>query len=108
MDVRKAMTAGMYMQVAFRQKTGEYLTAKDNQVVSIHPSSGINSRPEWVLYEEFALTTKNFIRTCTVTNVDWLVELAPHSFDLENVPECEAKSELEQAYRRLAHSQIKK
>jgi pre-mRNA-splicing factor ATP-dependent RNA helicase DHX15/PRP43 len=103
-DIRKALTAGMFMQVAFRERTGEYLTAKDNQAVSIHPGSVINSRPEWVIYEEFALTTKNFIRTVTVTSVDWLVELAPHYFDLENFPECEAKAELEQAYARLARS----
>ena len=107
-DIRKALTAGMFMQVAYRQRTGEYLTAKDNQAVSIHPSSVINSRPDWVLYEEFALTTKNYIRTVTVTNVDWLVELAPHYFDLENFPECEAKGELEQAYARLARSRRSK
>lgn len=101
-EIRKALTAGTYMQVAFRQRTGEYLTAKDNQLVSIHPSSVVISRPEWVLFEEFALTTKNFIRTVTVTSVDWLVEMAPHYFDLENFPECEAKAELEQAYARLA------
>jgi pre-mRNA-splicing factor ATP-dependent RNA helicase DHX15/PRP43 len=103
-DIRKALTAGMFMQTAYRQRTGEYLTAKDNQAVSIHPSSVINSRPEWVIFEEFALTTKSFIRTVTVTNVDWLVEMAPHYFDLENFPECEAKGELEQAYARLARS----
>jgi pre-mRNA-splicing factor ATP-dependent RNA helicase DHX15/PRP43 len=103
-DIRKALTAGMFMQTAYRQRTGEYLTAKDNQAVSIHPSSVINSRPEWVIFEEFALTTKSFIRTVTVTNVDWLVEIAPHYFDLENFPECEAKGELEQAYARLARS----
>lgn len=102
-DIRKALTAGMYMQTAFRQSTGEYTTIKDNQLVSIHPSSVVNSRPEWVIFEEFALTTKNFIRTVTVSNVDWLVELAPHYFDLENFPKCEAKAELEQAYSRYAH-----
>jgi len=101
-DIRKALTAGMFMQVAYKQSTGDYLTAKDNQMVGIHPGSVVNSRPEWVIYEEFALTTKNFIRTVTVTNVDWLVELAPHYFDLENFPECEAKGELEKAYARLA------
>jgi pre-mRNA-splicing factor ATP-dependent RNA helicase DHX15/PRP43 len=54
------------------------------------------------------LTTKNFIRTVTVTNVDWLVEMAPHYFDLENFPECEAKAELEQSYARLAYSRRSK
>ena len=102
--IRMALTAGMFMQVAFKQKEGNYLTVKDNQVVYIHPSSVINSKPEWVLFEEFALTTKNYIRTTTITQVDWLVEMAPHYFDLENFPECEAKAELELAYRRLAHS----
>lgn len=97
-DIRKALTAGMFMQVAYRQRSGEYLTVKDNQLVSIHPGSVVNSRPEWVIFEEFALTTKNYIRTVTSTNVDWLVELAPHYFDLENFPKCEAKGELEKAY----------
>jgi pre-mRNA-splicing factor ATP-dependent RNA helicase DHX15/PRP43 len=92
------------MHVAFRQRSGTYLTVKDNQPVAIHPSSVVISRPDWVLFEEFALTTKNFIRTVTVTNVDWLVSMAPHYFDLENFPECEAKDQLEQAYARLAHS----
>ena len=104
MDIRKALTAGMFMQVAHKQRTGDYLTVKDNQIVYIHPGSVVDSRPEWVIFEEFAFTTKNYIRTVTTTSVDWLVELAPHYFDLENFPECEAKSELETAYSRLAQS----
>jgi pre-mRNA-splicing factor ATP-dependent RNA helicase DHX15/PRP43 len=107
-DIRKALTAGMFMQVAYRQRSGEYLTVKDNQHVSIHPSSVVNSRPEWVIFEEFALTTKNYIRTVTVTSVDWLVELAPHYFDLENFPKCEAKVELEKAYGRIAHERSRR
>lgn len=107
-DIRRALTTGMFMQVAFKTRAGDYLTAKDNQLVSIHPSSVVISKPEWVIFEEFALTTKNFIRTVTVTNVDWLVEMAPHYFDLENFPECEAKADLEQAYARLAHTRSKK
>uniref|UniRef100_A0A7S3DUD6 RNA helicase n=1 Tax=Entomoneis paludosa TaxID=265537 RepID=A0A7S3DUD6_9STRA len=106
-DIRRALTSAMFMQVAYKQRTGEYLTAKDNQLVSIHPSSVVTSRPEWVLFEEFALTTKNFIRTVTVTSVDWLVDMAPHYFDLENFPECEAKADLENAYKRLSHSRKK-
>lgn len=36
---------------------------------------------------------------------DWLVEIAPHYFDLENFPECEAKHDLEAVYRRQDKSQ---
>ena len=102
-DIRRALTEGMFMQTAYRQRSGEYLTVKDNQTVAIHPSSVINSRPEWVIFEEFALTTKNFIRTVTTTSVDWLIELAPHYYDLDTFPKCEAKAELEKAYARYAH-----
>lgn len=107
-NIRLALTAGEFMQTAFKQRTGNYLTVKDNQLVHIHPSSVIDHKPEWVLFEEFALTTKNYIRTVTTTTADWLVELAPHYFDLENFPECEAKDELELAYRRLANKRKSK
>ena len=105
--VRMALTSGMFMQVAYLQKGGNYLTVKDNQVVFIHPGSVIDSKPEWVMFEEFALTTKNYIRTVSTTRVEWLVEMAPHYYELSNFPECEAKAELELAYRRLAHSRSK-
>jgi pre-mRNA-splicing factor ATP-dependent RNA helicase DHX15/PRP43 len=105
--VRMALTSGMFMQVAYLQKHGNYLTVKDNQVVYIHPGSVIDSKPEWVMFEEFALTTKNYIRTVSTTRVEWLVEMAPHYYDLSNFPECEAKAELELTYRRLAHSKGK-
>jgi len=100
-NIRLALTAGMFMQVAFKQSTGKYLTAKDSQQVEIHPSSVVISKPDWVLFEEFALTTKNFIRTVSVTQVDWLVEIAPHYFDLENFSKGGAKDALEIAYRNL-------
>jgi pre-mRNA-splicing factor ATP-dependent RNA helicase DHX15/PRP43 len=103
-DICQALTAGMFMQAAYRTRTGDYQTVKENQEVFIHPSSVIDSRPRWVIFEEFALTTQNFIRTVSVTRVEWLVETAPHYFDLDNFPECEAKGELEQAHVRLAHS----
>mmetsp|Transcript_17810 Transcript_17810/g.20587 ORF Transcript_17810/g.20587 Transcript_17810/m.20587 type:complete len:689 (-) Transcript_17810:3-2069(-) len=80
--IRMALTAGMFMQVAYKQKQGNYLTVKDNQIVYIHPSSVIDSKPDWVLFEEFALTTKNYIRTVSVTRVEWLFEKGPHYFYL--------------------------
>jgi pre-mRNA-splicing factor ATP-dependent RNA helicase DHX15/PRP43 len=53
------------MQVAHLQKTGQYLTVKDHQIVSIHPSSVLDMKPPWVLYADFVLTSKNYIRTVT-------------------------------------------
>ncbi|KDO16140.1 pre-mRNA-splicing factor ATP-dependent RNA helicase [Saprolegnia parasitica CBS 223.65] len=100
-NIRKCITAGFFMQMAFKQSAGGYLTVKDNQVVHMHPSCVLDDKPEWVLYNEFVLTSKNYIRLNTRVKGEWLVELAPHYYDLENFPECEAKRELEALYRRL-------
>lgn len=53
------------LQVAHLERTGHYMTIKDNQVVQLHPSTCLDHKPEWVLYNEFVLTTKNYIRTVT-------------------------------------------
>lgn len=41
------------------------------QVVRLHLSTGLDSQPEWVLYQEFVLTTANFIRTVTEVRPEW-------------------------------------
>ena len=63
------------------ERTGHYLTVKDNQVVALHPSTVLQHKPEWCLYNEFVLTSKNYIRMVTDIKGEWLVELsvAPQS-----------------------------
>lgn len=101
-NIRKALTAGFFMQVAHLEKTGHYLTVKDHQIVGLHPSTGLEFKPEWVLYNEFVLTSKNFIRTVTYIRGEWLVEIAPHYFDLSNFPKGEAKTALQRLYLKMA------
>lgn len=59
--------------MAHLERTGHYLTVKDNQVVQLHPSTCLDHKPEWVLYNEFVLTTKNYIRTVTDIKAEWFV-----------------------------------
>jgi len=86
------------MQVAHLERTGHYLTVKDNQMVHMHPSTSLDRKPEWILYNDFVLTTKNFIRILTDVKGEWLVDLAPHYYDLSNFPQCEARRVLERLY----------
>ena len=67
----------------------------------LHPSTVIDNKPAWVLFQDFVLTSRNYVRTVTTTKVEWLIEMAPHYYELENWPEGETKVELERAYRRL-------
>lgn len=100
-NITKCLSAGLFMHVAHLQKQGFYLTVKDQQVVSIHPSSVIDSKPPWVFFQEFVLTSRNYVRTVSIAQLEWLIELAPHYYDLENYPDGETKAELEKMYRRL-------
>lgn len=73
-NIRKTLVCGFFMQVAHKEgeKNG-YLTVKDNQVVSLHPSCGLDTSPEWVIFNEFVLTTKPYIRTVTEVKPEWCV-----------------------------------
>ncbi|XP_047090434.1 probable pre-mRNA-splicing factor ATP-dependent RNA helicase DEAH3 isoform X1 [Lolium rigidum] len=99
-NIRKAMLSGYFMQVAHLERTGHYLTVKDNQVVHLHPSNCMDHKPEWVIYNEYVLTTRNFIRTVTDIRGEWLVDIAPQYYDLTNFPSCEAKRVLERLHNK--------
>ncbi|TFK51412.1 P-loop containing nucleoside triphosphate hydrolase protein [Heliocybe sulcata] len=94
--VRMALCCGFFMQVAHKEgEKGNYLTVKDNQVVALHPSCGLDNQPEWVTFHEFVLTTRPYIRTVTEVRPDWLLEFAPQYFDLQTLPEGETKRALQ-------------
>jgi len=101
-SIRRAITAAYFMQVGHLERSGHYLTVKDNQIVQLHPSTCLDHHPEWVVYNEFVLTSKNYIRTVTEVKPEWLLELAPVYYDLENFPECEGKRVLKRIEQRQA------
>lgn len=88
------------------------------QVVGLHPSCGLKTQPEWVIFNEFVLTARPYIRTVTEVRPDWcapfryvlfifrpcaprLLEYAPFYFDLKTFPDGETK-------RALQRVQVKK
>ena len=49
----------------------------------IHPSSALFQRqPDWVIYHELILTTKEYMREVCVIEPKWLTELAPRFFKM--------------------------
>lgn len=47
------------------------------------------------MYNEFVLTNKNYIRTCTVIKPEWLQEASEEYFDLDEFKNNEYKRKLE-------------
>lgn len=79
--VQKAICSGFFRNAARKDPQEGYRTLVDNQVVYIHPSSALfNRQPDWVIYHELVLTTKEYMRECTAMDPKWLVEFAPSFF----------------------------
>ncbi|KAG1671776.1 hypothetical protein FOA52_000153 [Chlamydomonas sp. UWO 241] len=107
-NIRKAITSGFFMQVAYLERSGQYLTVKDNQQVYLHPSTCLDHKPEWVLYQEFVLTSKNYIRTCIDIKGEWLMDVAPHYYELSNYPPGDSKRALERLVAKKERDQSDK
>ncbi|KAI3898080.1 hypothetical protein MKW92_049883, partial [Papaver armeniacum] len=79
--IRKAIAAGSFFHAARKDPQEGYRTLVDNQPVYIHPSSALFQRqPDWVIYHELVMTTKEYMREVTVIDPKWLVDLAPRFF----------------------------
>lgn len=79
--VQKAICSGFFRNAAKKDPQEGYRTVVDGQVVYIHPSSCVmNIKPEWCIYHELVLTTKEYMREVLIIDPRWLVEFAPSFF----------------------------
>ncbi len=79
--IQKAICSGFFFHAARKDPQEGYKTVVEQQPVYIHPSSAVFQRqPDWVVYHELVLTTKEYMREVTVIDPRWLVELAPRFF----------------------------
>ncbi|KAF2728732.1 P-loop containing nucleoside triphosphate hydrolase protein [Polyplosphaeria fusca] len=101
-NIRRALVAGFFMQVAMRSGTGKnYLTIKDDQTVLLHPSTVLGQDSEWVVYNEFVLTNKQYIRTVTAVKPEWLLDIAPGYYDLDTFKKGDIKSTLQRVLNKM-------
>jgi pre-mRNA-splicing factor ATP-dependent RNA helicase DHX15/PRP43 len=78
-NIRRALVSGFFMQVAKKEGSSKtYRTVKDDQPVILHPSTVLSVDSEWVMYNEFVLTNKNYIRTVTSVKPEWLLVSSTH------------------------------
>ncbi|XP_074605364.1 ATP-dependent RNA helicase DHX33 isoform X2 [Brevipalpus obovatus] len=74
--VRKCLLVGLFHNIAFLTKDGDYKTRGVDDKVQIHPSSCLfNTKPECIIYTELIQTSKCYIRNVSVVDYSWLKEL---------------------------------
>lgn len=81
--IRKAICAGFFMHATRRDPQEGYRTLVEQQPVYIHPSSALfNKSPEWLIYHELVMTSREYMRECLAIDPRWLVEVAPTFFKM--------------------------
>ncbi|GAA5853306.1 hypothetical protein JCM8547_000279 [Rhodosporidiobolus lusitaniae] len=79
--VRRAITSGYFRHAAKKDPQEGYKTLVEGTPVFLHPSSSLfNRAPEWCVYHELVLTTREYMREVTAIEPRWLTEVAPSFF----------------------------
>ncbi|KAI0246027.1 P-loop containing nucleoside triphosphate hydrolase protein [Lactifluus subvellereus] len=79
----------------YENQTRHYANIRKALVVALHPSCGLDTQPDWVLFNEFVLTTRPYIRTVTEIRPEWLLELTANYYDIKSFPDGETKRALQ-------------
>jgi ATP-dependent RNA helicase DHX8/PRP22 len=103
--VCKAITAGFFMNAAKKDPQEGYRTLVDQNHVYLFPGSALFSKsPEYVIYHELVMTTKEYMRNCLAIDAKWLYELAPAFYkqaDPNTITRAKRKEKIEPLFDRF-------
>ncbi|CAK5262438.1 unnamed protein product [Mycena citricolor] len=102
--VRKAICSGFFRNAAKKDPQEGYKTLVEGTPVYIHPSSALfNRNPEWLVYHELVLTTREYCHNVTAVEPKWLVEVAPQFFrvaDANKISKRKKQEKIEPLYNK--------
>ncbi|KAI6839332.1 P-loop containing nucleoside triphosphate hydrolase protein [Hortaea werneckii] len=76
--VRACICSGYYHQAARRKGLGEYVNLRTSVSVQLHPTSALYNSgdpPDYVVYHELILTSKEYMSCVTAVDPYWLADL---------------------------------
>jgi pre-mRNA-splicing factor ATP-dependent RNA helicase DHX38/PRP16 len=76
--VRKCICSGYYHQAATRKGIGEYTNLRTSVTVQLHPTSALYGQgylPDYVVYHELILTSKEYMSCVTAVDPHWLADM---------------------------------
>ena len=76
--IRKCICAAYFHQAARIKGVGEYVNMRTGMPCHLHPTSslyGMGYTPDYVIYHELLLTSKEYMQCVTSVDGNWLAEL---------------------------------
>ncbi|KAI9321550.1 P-loop containing nucleoside triphosphate hydrolase protein [Dichotomocladium elegans] len=83
--IRKCICSAYFHQAARVKGIGEYINCRTGMKCHLHPTSslfGAGFTPDYVVYHELVLTSKEFMQCVTAVDPYWLAELGPMFFSI--------------------------
>ncbi|XP_026325030.1 pre-mRNA-splicing factor ATP-dependent RNA helicase PRP16 [Hyposmocoma kahamanoa] len=84
--VRKCICSAYFQQAARLKGIGEYVNSRTGMPCHLHPTSalfGLGTSPDYVVYHELMMTTKEYMHCVTAVDGRWLAELGPMFFSVK-------------------------
>lgn len=84
--VRKCICSAYFQQAARLKGIGEYVNCRTGMPCHLHPTSalfGLGTSPDYVVYHELMMTTKEYMHCVTAVDGRWLAELGPMFFSVK-------------------------
>lgn len=85
--VRKAICSAYFHNAARLKGVGDYVNCRTGMPCHLHASSalyGLGYTPEYIVYHELVLTTKEYMQCVTAVEPQWLAELGPMFFSIKD------------------------
>lgn len=76
--IRKCICSGYYHQAAKVKGIGEYINLRTSVTIQLHPTSalyGLGYLPDYVVYHELILTSKEYMSCVTSVDPHWLADM---------------------------------
>ncbi|OHT14006.1 helicase [Tritrichomonas foetus] len=104
--ILRGLLEGLFLQTSMLNfSSGCYLFMVGSKDASIHPSSCLRRKPEWIVWSDYIFTTKAFVRTVSEIQPEWLLEASPSYFAPENLAQGQIKLALDTVRRLKAEKE---
>ncbi|KAL7746407.1 Pre-mRNA-splicing factor ATP-dependent RNA helicase PRP16 [Sorochytrium milnesiophthora] len=85
--IRKCICSSYFHQAAKLKSIGEYLNMRTGLSCHLHPTSalfGLGYTPDYIVYHELILTSKEYMQCVTAVDAYWLAEMGPMFFSIKD------------------------
>ncbi|ORX44253.1 DUF1605-domain-containing protein [Hesseltinella vesiculosa] len=85
--IRKCICSAYFHQAARVKGIGEYINCRSGMKCHLHPTSalyGAGFTPDYVVYHELVMTSKEYMQCVTAVDPFWLAEMGPMFFSIRD------------------------